>query len=147
MNVRSGLASGLAALVLMSGCVVASPDDDTYRDAAAMALATAASEVGTVELMLDLLDRDKITRPVVVAQVRYSEAGLEKTAAGFESLNPPPGEDGLGQSAGTLFDEAADAMQDARRAIERREIAQYTVISRQLGELASRLQTLEKSAS
>lgn len=133
------------AVALCSGCVVASPDDDTFGDAAVSTLGTAASEVGTIGSMLDLLDDDRITRPVVVSQLRHSEASLDQAAAGFEALNPPPGTDALAQEAGDLLDRSADALQDARQAVRRRQISDYAVIARDLRAVADDLQALQRS--
>jgi hypothetical protein len=145
---RTGLASALAtAAVLTSGCVVASPDSDTYGDAAASTLGTAASEVATIETMLRLLDEGKISRPVVVTQLRYSEKSLGRATQSLGSLNPPRDRDTLAQQAGQLLDEAAGHVQDARVAIHRGRTGDYTELADDLDGLARELQDLETSAS
>lgn len=133
------------ALMLCSGCVVASPDDDTFGDAAVSTLGTAASEVGTIRSMLELLDDNRITRPVVVSQLRHSEASLDQAAASFEALNPPLGTDALAQKAGELLDRSAVALQDARQAVRRREVSDYAGIARDLKAVDTDLQALQKS--
>ena len=143
------LGATLAAVVLAvtSGCVVASPDADTYEDAAASSLGTAASEVATVQMLLDLLDRDRITTSAVVAQLRYSENSLAKAAQGLTGLNPPPAGDGISTRAGDLFDRAETLIENARIAVHRSDTARYTHIARSLSALGKDLQTLEGKVS
>jgi hypothetical protein len=147
--VKRLLGSALAVVVLAvsSGCVVASPDTDTYEDAAASSLGAAASEVATVQMLLDLLDRHRITSSAVVAQLRYSEKNLAKAAQGLTGLNPPPSEDGISTKAGDLFDQAETLVEDARLAVHRSETTQYASIARSLAALGKDLQTLEGKAS
>lgn len=130
-----------------SGCVVASPDADTYADAAASTLGTAASEVATVEDLLRLLESHKIFSPTVVAQLRYSEDTLAKASQSFGSLNPPPSQDKLNQEVSQLLDDAESLLGDARVAVHRDEKASYSGIADDLRSLATQLQDLEKSAS
>lgn len=137
----------VALLLLSSGCVVASPDADTYGDAAASTLGTAVSEVATVRTLLELLDSGDIQRPAVVAQLRYSEDALSRAAQGFESLNPPPEQDVLSDETGRLLDEAESALRDARVAIHRSSKADYPKIAKDLDDLGARLEKLETSAS
>lgn len=143
----SRLATVLALLALVSGCVVASPDADTYEDAAATALASAGSEVATVEKMVSLLEDGKITRPAVVAQLRYSEKGLAQAAQGFSDLNTPVGQDGLADDAGAVLDDAETALSDTRLAVHRDEEADYPVLAAQLRDVGRRLTALEESVS
>ena len=145
--VRSRLIALASALLLTSGCVVASPDADTYGDAAASTLGTAVSEVATVKTLLQLLVAGDIQRPAVVAQLRYSEESLSRSAQGLGSLNPPPEQDMLSEEAGRLLDEAESLLQRARIAIHRHEDAQYPGIADDLDALGTELEVLEKSAS
>ena len=137
----------IGALLALSGCVVASPDADTYGDATASTLGTAASEVATVKTLLTLLDSHKIPRPAVVTQLRYSEENLAKASQGFGSLNPPPEHDELERRAGRLLDDAGSLLQGARVAVHRHDTAEYAGIADDLEALAQQLQDLETSAS
>ncbi|KQY55676.1 hypothetical protein ASD11_14265 [Aeromicrobium sp. Root495] len=141
------MAAVLGLLVLVSGCVVASPDADTFEDAAATTLAAAGSEVATVETMVSLLQDDKIPRPTVVAQLRYSEKSLAKTAEGFSDLNQPQSLDGLADDAGAVLDDAEAALSDARIAVHRNEKADYAGLAEQLKNVGQRLTALEESVS
>ena len=140
----TGVALALVlALVLGGGCVPASPDPDTYRDAAAQTLGTAVSELATVEEMLRLLVADKIMRPAAVTQLRYSEDGLEKSTQWFTGLNPPTGSDGFGKRLGTLLQDGGDLLADARVAVHRGEESRYTRIADDLKKLGDRLDKIE----
>jgi hypothetical protein len=142
-----GSALAIAVLVVTSGCVVASPDVDTYEDAAASNLGTAASEVATVQMLLDLLDRHRITTSAVVAQLRYSEKNLATAAQGLTGLNPPHSQDGISTKAGKLFDQAESLVEDARVAVHRSETGDYPRIAGQLKALGKDLQDLEGQVS
>jgi hypothetical protein len=136
-----------AAAAMLTGCVVASPDDDTYRDAVASTIGSAAGEVATVRTMVSLLRRDRIPRPAVVAQLRYSEESLGRSTQSFLSLNQPAGEDHLAEEAARLLDESATAMRAARRAVHRHEVSDYPRVIADLHAVGDDLETLEKSSS
>lgn len=144
---RRLLASLATALLLTSGCVVASPDADTYEDAAASTLGTTISEVATVQKLIELLHDGDIPRPAVVAQLRHSEEGVSRVAAGFGSLNPPREQDLLSEQAAQLLDEAESMLQRARVAVHRSSTGEYQQIAQDLGTLATQLEELEASAS
>ncbi|GAA3525596.1 hypothetical protein GCM10022234_23340 [Aeromicrobium panaciterrae] len=144
---RLRLAALVGALFITSSCVAASPDADTYGDAAASSLGTAVSEVATVRTLLELLDSGDIPRPAVVAQLRYSEDALTKASQGLGSLNPPPEQDALSDESGRLLDEAGSLLQEARIAVHRGEKAEYRTIVKDLDDLGARLEKLEASAS
>jgi len=141
------LAAIAIALSTLSGCVVASPDADTYGDAAASTLGTAVSEVATVRTLLELLDSGDIQRPAVVTQLRYSEKSLSQASQSFGSLNPPPAGDRISDEAGPLLDRAEALLQDARIAVHRDDKAKYRTIAKDMDSLETQLEHLEASAS
>lgn len=141
------MAALASALLITSGCVVASPDADTYGDAAAASLGTAVSEVATVRTLLELLVSGDIQRPAVVTQLRYSEDALAAASQGFSSLNPPVEKDKLSEQTGRVLDEAETVVQDARVAVHRGEKADYRQIAQDLDDVGARLEKLEASAS
>lgn len=144
---RMRLVALAGAVLLMSGCVVASPDTDTYADAAASTLGAAASEVATVKTLLELLDAGDIQRPAVVTQLRYSEETLAHSSQGLSALNPPPELDMLAEQAGGLLDEAETLLQDARIAVHRHQEADYPQLAADLDALGTELEDLETSTS
>lgn len=135
--------AGTVGALTLSGCVPASPDRDTYQDAAAQTLDTAVAELGTVELLLRLLEREDVTRPAAVAQLRYSEEGLDKSSSSFSGLTPPPSRDRLADRVGTALDDAADLIQRARTVVHRDRADRYLALARQLDRQGSRLERME----
>lgn len=146
-----GAAAAVSMLVLLlvplTGCVPASPDTDTYRDAAAQTLGTAVSEVATVEKLLRLLADGDMLRPFAVTQLRYSEDGLEKSTSWFSGLNPPVGSDPLDRRAGRLLEDAGDLVADARVAVHRDQPGRYPTIADDLAKLGTKLERLEGRVS
>ena len=140
-------AAVLMCLAVLSGCVVASPDDDTYRDAASSTLGTAASEVSTVETLVMLLDDGRIPRPAVVAQLRYSEKSLGSTSQGFTGLNPPSGAHDLDHEVDDLLDEAEGTVADTRVAVHAEATSDYARLAHDLSDLVRRIEDLEKELS
>jgi hypothetical protein len=132
---------------LLSGCVPASPDVDTFEDKAMRTAGTAVSEVRTVERLVTLLDEQRMLRPTAVAQLRYSEEGLGAAATSFNELNPPPARDQLAHRLSTLLDEAEQLVADARIAVARRAVGEYGGIARQLEATAKALEGVEARAS
>lgn len=137
----------LVVVFLASGCVPASPDVDTYDDEAMRTAGTAVSEVRTVERLLDLLDQDRILRPTAVAQLRYSEDALGSTTTSFSELNPPEARDPLADRLGGLLDQAEQLVMDARVAVERSAVEDYTAIARRLESTAKKLEAVEAEVS
>jgi hypothetical protein len=132
-----------AVVPLASGCVVASPDTDTYDDAARQAVRSAISESTTVEKLLHLLADDDIPRPAVVAQLRYSEQGLQGATSWFTGLNQPAGSDATAARLGTLMQDAGDLVANARVAIHRGQESQYADIASALDRVIRDLQKAE----
>jgi len=132
-----------AVVALGAGCVPASPDANTYRDAASQSIGTAVSELATIEEMLRLLASDDIMRPAVVTQLRYSEDGLEKSTQWFTGLNPPTGSDGFGKRVGTLLQRGGNLLTEARIAVHRGQVDRYTRIADDLKTLGDHLDKVE----
>lgn len=137
----------LLVAFLACGCVPASPDIDTYDDKAMQTAGAAVSDVRTVERLLDLLDQDRILRPTVVAQLRYSEDGLGTTTTSFSALNPPTTRDPLLDRLGGLLDQAEQVVMEARVAVERRSVEDYPAITRRLESIAKKLEAVEAGVS
>jgi hypothetical protein len=141
------VAALVVVVVLLSACVPASPDDDTYRDRAALTLGSAVSEVRTILTLLDTLHDDRMLRPAAVAQLRYSESALETDTASFTELNPPVSQDQLHGRASTLLGDAGDLAAEARIAVERKDEARYPDLVSELDRLARDLERLEGRVS
>jgi len=137
------IAALLAAALLLSGCVPASPDADTYRDKAALTLGSAVSETRTVSRLLETSRDGRMLRPTAKAQLRHSEDALDTATGAFTELNPPPTQDSLNRRASSLLDDAGDLVAEARIALERSRTGRYPRLVRELENLAARMERLE----
>ncbi|MEU0313162.1 hypothetical protein [Nocardioides sp. NPDC006273] len=141
------LVAVLLAAFLVSGCVPASPDVDTYGDEALRTAGTAVSHVRTVERVLNLLHEQRMLRPTAITQLRYSEDGLGTTTTSFSELNPPLASDPLADRLGGLLDRAEQLVMDARVTVERRAVEDYADVARQLESTAKKLEAVEAGLS
>ena len=135
--------AALLAALLLAGCVPASPDADTYRDKAALTLASAVSETRTVSRLLETSQDGRMLRPTAKAQLRHSEAALDTATGAFNELNPPPRQDQLNRRTSTLLGDAGDLVAEARIALERSRTGRYPGLVRQLESLAATMEQLE----
>lgn len=130
-------------LVVLAGCVPASPDVDTYDDKAMRTLGAAVSETKTVRTLLQTSYDGRMLRPTALAQLRYSESALGTATKAFTELNPPPARDGLYTRASTLLGDAEDLVAEARITVERKRESAYPGLVEKLDGLATRLEKLE----
>lgn len=129
--------------VLLSGCVPASPDVDTYEDKAMRTLGAAVSETRTVRTLLQTSYDGRMLRPTALTQLRYSESALNTATKAFTELNPPPARDRLYTRASTLLGDAGDLVAEARITVERKRESRYPQLVKELDGLATRLEKLE----
>jgi hypothetical protein len=144
--VRRWCALALTGL-LLSACVPASPDADTYDDKAAQTLGAAISETRTAQRLLETLDSGRMLLPTAAAQMRSSESSLGTATTAFTELNPPPARDHLNSRVSTLLDDASGLVADARIAIAREQERDYSSIADDLAKLADKLERLEGRVS
>jgi hypothetical protein len=137
----------LLASALLTGCVTANPDDQTYKDKAALTLGGALSEVATVQKVLESLHQDKMFRTTAIAQMRASQNSLDSNAGAFTEIHPPPDLDWLYNRTDTLLSDAQDTTNAATLAIQRRDVDQYPKIAKDLSKLAHELDKLETRVS
>lgn len=140
---RRALGGTLLVVLLVTGCVPASPDVDTYRDKAAVTLGAAVSDVTTVRLLLEMSYDGRMLRPTALTQLRYSEGALGTAIDAYTELNPPPQLDGLFKRSSTLLGDASDLVAEARIAIERQQVDRYPGLAEELRKIGSQLEQLE----
>lgn len=138
-------AASMCALLLVTGCVPATPDADTYRDKAQRTLGAGVSEATTVAKVLQTLDEDKNFRSSAITQVRDSQSAIDTAEGAFIELTGPAELEKLTTRTGTLMSDAGDVMDDARTAIEHRDTASYVPLADQLEKLATEMEKLEES--
>ncbi len=141
------LAGALLVLALCSGCVVASPDTDTFRDATATAVEAGLSETATAHEVTRLLDHGDVPHPVAVTLLRDAEEALGAAAASYAALNAPAGQDALQQSVTDVLDDAGDAIHAARAALHRGDDAGVAAEGERLGELADVLRAAQEDVA
>lgn len=137
----------VGTVLLLAGCIPASPDVDTYEDKAARTAGAAVSEIRTVERLLTLLYEQRMLRPTAVTQLRYSEDGLGMATDDFTELNAPPARDRLADRLGTLLDEAEHLVAEARVALKRQDAEAYRNIAGRLQGTAKDLERIEARIS
>lgn len=98
------------ALVLTTGCVPQTPDDDTYRDRTRQAITQANSAVETTKLVLNQLRHDKIFGQYAEVAIRDGEQSLASESDSYDALDPPTTMDALHTSTSTLMSDAASAI-------------------------------------
>ena len=135
--------AAVVTVVLLGGCVPASPDPDAYRDKTALTLASAASEVRTVARLMETSYDSRMLRPTAKAQLRHSEDALDTATSAFTEVNPPPSQDRLNRRTSTLLGDAGDLVAEARIALERARTGRYPALVEDLESLATRLERLE----
>lgn len=137
----------LAAVLVVVGCVPASPDRDTYLAKTSVSVGGALSEVATVRTILEALREKKMFRSTAIAQVRASQTSLDTNAGAFAEVNPPPALDALYNRTSTLLANATDLVTAARIAIDRHRSDRYPKIAADLAKTATELDKIKKSAS
>lgn len=147
--VRTAAVAWVIALVSTgsAGCVVASPDANTYRDAAAQTSEGAISDLATVEQLLRLLHRDGVPRPAAVSELRTSEASLAKSSDWFTSLNPPAGSEPVAVHLADLLETASGLVDQSRLAVHRHATDEYLPLAARLAALTNRLERLDAGLS
>lgn len=143
----SRIVGALLVLMLLGGCVPATPDEETYRDQASRTLGSAVSEVRTISILLDTLYDDRMLRPTAIAQLRYSESALETETGKLIRLTPPVSQDPLYARATTLLGDAGDLAAKARIVVERKHYDRYPALVGDLEKLAVELERLEGRVS
>jgi hypothetical protein len=130
--------------LLVSACVPASPDADTFESKAALTLGAAVSDVGTARVSRESLVKGRTFSPTVLVAFRYSEDSLGTATQSFTELNPPSADSVLYQRVSTLLGEASDLLARARMAVHRDQADRYPGLVDQLRKLGDRLDALEK---
>lgn len=126
----------VAALV---GCAPRSPDHSSWTDQARLALEDTASEVATVELLLELEQQGKVPGKYQQVVAQDSEAAVGATMAKFGGEQPEPRDDAEYKRITSLMSDASDLLAEVRIAIVRRDEDAYPRLLRQLEKLHEEL--------
>ncbi|QTA36707.1 hypothetical protein JHY03_69220 (plasmid) [Streptomyces sp. CA-256286] len=138
----------LVAGVAVSGCAGSSRTDEDYRRKAAHTAETAASVVSTARLAVEAAGRGRVTGPYVSVLLGEAESDLIAAQGTFESRQPPGAEaDIVRERLGTLLDDAADTLAEARIEARRGEVSSLAKHTGDLRKAADRLESLETELS
>ena len=140
----------LALVVLLSGlvlgaCGTQTPDPPAYRDRTEQALSTALSEVATVQLVIERLDRHDLQSDYAGIVVTDSDDALGGAVTSYTSLDPPRAEQHLFEQASAQLGRAQDLVLRARIAVSRNDAAEYPALARDLSHVASQLDERDKA--
>lgn len=135
------LLSGIASVLILTGCSPSQPAVSDWRSSARQTLQDTVSEVESVALVLDLQSEDRLPgRSARVAAVE-SEESLATTEESFSSQQPPPGTGRDDTELSDLLGRATDLVREARIALTADEEATYDDLRTRLKELSDDLDT------
>ena len=138
MSGKVALAAVLCGLVL-AGCGTQTPDPSSYRDRTEQAVSAVLSEVATVQLVIERLDRHDVQSAYAQIVISDSDDSLGKAVTSYTSLDPPRAEQELFDQVSAQLSRAQDLVLDARIAASRSDSTKYPKLARQLSRMASRL--------
>jgi hypothetical protein len=141
------LITALAVLLLATGCTVASPDSQAYRDRTSLVLTDAISHVATAQKVLAASQDDKILGSYALATVRSSDDTLNTAVGAYFELYPPREMDPRFKRVSSLLGDATDLVTESRIALYRHDRAEYPALIRDLDDLTTELERLEKEMS
>jgi len=144
VKARLALVVLLSALVL-GACGTQTPEPAAYRDRTEQALSAALSEVATVQLVIERLDRHDLQRKYAGIVVTDSDDALGGAVTSYTSLDPPRAEQHLFEQVSAQLGTAQDLVLRARIAVSRNDATQYPALARDLSHVAAQLDERDKA--
>lgn len=138
MSGRLAICAVLCGLVL-AGCGTQTPSPPSYRDRTEQAVSAVLSEVATVQLVIERLDRDEVQSAYAQIVISDSDDSLGGAVTSYTSLDPPRAEQQLFDQVSAQLGRAQDLVLDARIAASRSDSTTYPRLSRRLSRMASQL--------
>lgn len=134
----------LLVLPLLGGCmagtVPGTPDANTWRYKARLAVGDITSEVATAKLVLQQEQRHSQLGPYERVVLTYSDEAASKAASSVSAVQPPPSEEQREPRVTDVLDKAAGLVGDARIAVTSDNRSDYpgiikdlTAVEKQLG--------------
>lgn len=142
---------GKLALVVLLGslvlgaCGTQTPGPSAYRDRSEQALSSALSEVATVQLVVERLDRHDVPSSYAGIVVSDSDDALGGVVTSYTSLNPPRAEQHLFEQVSGQLGRSQDLVLRARIAVSRDDSTQYPSLARDLSRVASQLDNSDQA--
>lgn len=146
------LAAAICGLLLaasaLSSCVSPARDDASYRAKAHQSAKAATSEVAAVQMVLDLLNRNRISSAYADEVISSSEDALTSISSSFGSVQPPHTDDAdaISNQANDALTAGSDAVRDARIAARRSDAEALSDAAQELQDAAAALDQLERGS-
>jgi hypothetical protein len=139
-HLRAG-AWGLAAALLLTGCVAPATTTSGYASKAGRTAQAAVSAVRTALLAEDAYLRGRLTGTYLETTLREAEGTVGSVRSTFDSMQPPEtsGADGLRATLDPLLEQADSGLTDLRIAARRDDRAGLTSAAGDLARTADRL--------
>ena len=135
-RLKAWLLPFLVLLPLLAGCmagtVPGTPDGNTWRYKARLAVGDITSEVATARLVLQQEQRHSQLGPYERVTLTYSDEAASKAASSVASLQPPPSEEQRQPRVTDVLDKAAGLVTDARIAVTSGNVGDYPGIIKDL---------------
>ena len=144
---KAACAAAVSLCVLLAGCVSPALGPSSYRGKGQAAVQAALSEVETVRLVIEQLQRARIPTAYADETVSASEQALSSISDSFGSVQPPRQSDEVRSEVSELLDDANDVVGDARVATRRTDRAKLADLAGELHDLADRLRQAEERLS
>jgi hypothetical protein len=129
-------------VVVLTGCVPQTPDVDTWRYDARLAVGDVASALATAQLVLHQELGSRLIGKYGTVVVAQAEETAGKSAQKFTSKQPPDQELQRFQTVTDELDSATSLLTDVRIAVVRGDTAAYPDLIRKLDDAGKRLGNL-----
>lgn len=145
---RVGAAALAAVLLLLAsacGTVPGQPSPADWRSTARQSLQTAASEVATVQMVLEEAQDEQLLGRYGAVSVTNAESALGSAQDSILTLQPPATLQQQFDAVATVLGDAGDLVTQSRIAIVRDDRTQYAELVDRLDAMTGRLETLRTS--
>lgn len=136
-----GVVSVLLAWQL-TGCAPQAPDHSSWRDQAYLSVEDVSSNVSTMTLLLQLVERGRMFGKYQQIVALNSETNAGRTASHLSAEQPEPRDDAMYTRVTGALSDASDLISNARIALVRRDSASYPHLLKQLQAMSKRLDHL-----
>jgi len=129
---------------VLTGCVPATPDEDTWRYDARQAVSDVSSEVRTVALVLRHDAAGRFLGGYAAVTAANAEEAAGKAGDTLAAKQPPAAEEGRYATVTDLLDKATGLLAEARIAVAEGNRSAYQGLLDQLDAVAGQLDRLER---
>jgi hypothetical protein len=141
------LVAGLAACLLLGGCVTPATGVDSYQGKATESLGAANSEVSAAQIVVRLVLDDRVLHTYADQVLSENEQTLDSVSGTFVAVQPPPDADATYRQTSALLERAASLVRNCRIAVRRSDVDALAHLEPRLGSMSRRLQAAEAKLS